>query len=98
MENNNNNNKIIEFIYVKDDGSKSKRKLYIVHEDAEVYTGFDFNYLNASEQRVVHKVFDNLQITPPPPPGSTKIDYTKLGVNKAIFVKSYRTFKKGNIK
>ena len=29
---------------------------------------------------------------------STKIDYTKLGVNKAIFVKSYRTFKKGNIK
>ena len=90
--------KIKEFLYIKDDGPKSKRKLYIVHENAEIYTGFDFNYLTTAEQNVVRKVFDNLQISPPPLPGSTRIDYTKLGINKAIFTKIYRTFKKSNIK
>lgn len=91
------NERIINFNYRKDNGELSSRQLYIVHEDSNYYTGFDFSYLNDAEKNVVQSVFDSKPITPPPIPGTTRINYMNLGVNKAIFIKSYRTFLKRNI-
>lgn len=91
------NEKLKYFKYRKDSGEVTDRQLYVVHENNSYYTGFEFSYLTENERNVVRKVFDSLPITPPPPSNSTRIDYTALGVNQAIFKKSYRTFKKSNI-
>ena len=91
------NSKMIAFTYKNEKGNVSRRNVYKVHEDALSIVGFDFTKLSTAEQKVVHKVFDSMDITPPPEPGTTSINYATLGINKAIFNKAYRTFKKSSI-
>ena len=90
--------KIVAFKYRNAKGEIANRNVYKVHEDALSIVGFDFNKLSESEKKVIHKVFDKLDVTPPPAPGTTSINYATLGVNKAIFNKAYRNFLKENIR
>lgn len=90
-------NKVKSFKYMKANGSISNRKVYIIHEGATSYIGFDLLKLTQEESDLVEKVFEKKPITPPPAPGSTRLDYMKLGINKAIFQKAYRTFLKSRI-
>lgn len=91
------NSKLQAFKYRNAKGEIANRNVYIIHEDALSIVGFDFNKLSESEKRVVHKVFDSHDITPPPAPGTTSLNYATLGINKSIFNKAYRNFLKQNI-
>jgi hypothetical protein len=91
------NSKMVAFTYHNEKGQVAKRYVYKVHEDESSIVGFDFNKLTESEKKVVHKVFDSFEITPPPAPGTTSLNYASLGINKAIFNKAYRTFLRKNI-
>lgn len=91
------NSKLTSFRYTNAKGEIANRNVYIIHEDAISIIGFDFNKLSESEKKVVHKVFDDHEITPPPPPGTTSINYGTLGINKSIFNKAYRNFLKSNM-
>ena len=91
-------NKMRSFKYFKEkDNSITERNVYVVHENASLLSGFDFNYLSPEEQENVKKVFDSMSITPFPTSRPKALDYEKLGVPKAIFSASYRIFKKSGI-
>ena len=90
--------KIKNFIYQKADGSVSHRSVYLVHEDASYYVGFDTSKLSDAELSAVKLAFDTKPITPKPSASlGLKVDYDKLGVSKDVFRKAYRTFLKANI-
>jgi hypothetical protein len=87
----------IKFTYVNAKGEKKPRNVIVVHESAGKISGFDLKSLNRSEAAKVRKVFGAKPVTPFPEEKTT-VDYAALGIPKEVFVRSYRTFNKADIR
>lgn len=90
----------LKFSYVNAKGEKKARNVIVIHENESQIQGFDLKSLSRSEAAKIRKAYGSKPVTAFPATKTT-VDYSKLaplGITKDMFVRSYRTFDKANIR
>lgn len=88
----------ISFVYKKPNGEESTRKIIVVHDTGDKFTGFDMSKLTPEEQKKVLNAYGKKLPTNVIPKKTGKFDYESTGVDKEIWTKAYRLFSKTKIK